>query len=67
MASEKPLHVTGGRVARIAPLVGLAGQTAGEAVVASLRNRRHRGGDDQSDGKRDGVEFHTRNAQRYAE
>lgn len=63
MDAQKPSHVTGGRVARVAPLVGLAGQTAGEAVVASLRNRRHR----DRDGQRDGVEFHTRNAQRYAE
>jgi predicted unusual protein kinase regulating ubiquinone biosynthesis (AarF/ABC1/UbiB family) len=43
----------------VAPLVGLAGRTAGEAVVASLRSRRG--------GERDGVEFHTRMAQLYAE
>lgn len=49
----------GGRVARVAPLVGLAGRTAGEAVVASLRNRRH--------GTADNTDFHTRQAERYAE
>jgi predicted unusual protein kinase regulating ubiquinone biosynthesis (AarF/ABC1/UbiB family) len=43
----------------VAPLVGLAGRTAGEAVVASLRSRRGV--------ERDGVEFHTRMAQQYAE
>jgi predicted unusual protein kinase regulating ubiquinone biosynthesis (AarF/ABC1/UbiB family) len=43
-----------GRVARTAPLVGLAGRTAGEAVVTALRRR-----------PRD-EEFHTRAAERYA-
>jgi predicted unusual protein kinase regulating ubiquinone biosynthesis (AarF/ABC1/UbiB family) len=47
-----------GRVSRTAPLVGLAGRTAGEAVVSSLR-RRIKGGDS--------TEFHVRNAERYAE
>lgn len=51
-------NIRGGRVARTAPLVGLAGRTAGEAVVASLR-RRVRGGDT--------AEFHARAAERYAE
>jgi len=59
----KPQRLPGGRVTRVAPLVGLAGRTAGEMVVASLRNRR-RG---QRDNQWDGVEFHTRNAERYAE
>ncbi|GAA5169356.1 AarF/ABC1/UbiB kinase family protein [Pseudonocardia eucalypti] len=51
-------EIPGGRVARVAPLVGLAGRTAGEAVVAALRNQRR------------GVKAadrHTRNAERYAE
>jgi predicted unusual protein kinase regulating ubiquinone biosynthesis (AarF/ABC1/UbiB family) len=43
----------------VAPLVGLAGRTAGEAVVASLRSRRR--------GDRDKTEFHSRAAQRYVE
>ena len=47
-----------GRVRRVAPLVGLAGRTAGEAVVESLRRRRSGG---------DSVEFHARTAERYAE
>lgn len=47
-----------GRVARVAPLVGMAGRTAGEAVAASLRKRRHGG---------DLTEFHTQQAERYAE
>jgi predicted unusual protein kinase regulating ubiquinone biosynthesis (AarF/ABC1/UbiB family) len=60
---RKPDRVAGGRISRVAPLVGLAGRTAGEAVVASLRNRR-RG---ERDSHADSVEFHTRNADRYAE
>lgn len=51
-----------GRVARVAPLAGLAGRTVGEAVAASLRQRRH--GPDGDDAWRP---FHVRNAQRYAE
>ena len=43
-----------GRIARVAPLVGLGGRTAGEAVVAALCRR-----------GRD--EFHQRTAERYAE
>lgn len=54
-------QVRGGRVRRVAPLVGLAGRTAGEAVVASLRNRRR----DPDGGA--GAAFHARQAQRYAE
>jgi predicted unusual protein kinase regulating ubiquinone biosynthesis (AarF/ABC1/UbiB family) len=46
-----------GRVGRAAPLVGLAGRTAGEAVVASLRRRR-KGGDTK--------DFRERDAERYA-
>lgn len=46
-----------GRVGRAAPLVGLAGRTAGEAVVASLRRRRN--GSDTKD-------FRERDAERYA-
>ncbi|TSE01633.1 AarF/ABC1/UbiB kinase family protein [Skermania sp. ID1734] len=49
-----------GRVRRAAPLVGLAGRTAGEAVVASL-GRRVRGQRGST------AEFHERTAQRYAE
>jgi predicted unusual protein kinase regulating ubiquinone biosynthesis (AarF/ABC1/UbiB family) len=45
-------------VARVAPLVGLAGRTAGEAVLASLRQPRGSGDDTDS---------RTRAAQRYAE
>jgi predicted unusual protein kinase regulating ubiquinone biosynthesis (AarF/ABC1/UbiB family) len=54
--------MTANRVARVAPLVGLAGRTAGEAVVASLISRR-RG---QRDGDKATHEFHARNAARYA-
>ncbi len=57
--SEASKRMPGGRVARVAPLVGMAGRTAGEAVVASMRNRRH--------GTADNTDFHTRQAQRYAE
>jgi predicted unusual protein kinase regulating ubiquinone biosynthesis (AarF/ABC1/UbiB family) len=55
--TEPPKHrpLAGGRVARTAPLVGLAGRTAGEAVVAALCKRGT------------GTEFHARNAERYAE
>lgn len=57
--AENESHISRrGRVARAAPLVGLAGRTAGEAVVASLR-RRVKGGDV--------ADFHSRNADRYAE
>jgi predicted unusual protein kinase regulating ubiquinone biosynthesis (AarF/ABC1/UbiB family) len=52
-------RITGGRVGRVAPLVGMAGRTAGEAVAASLRKRRHPAADL--------TEFHTQQAQRYAE
>jgi hypothetical protein len=52
---EQP-RIPGGRVARVAPLLGMAGRTAGEAVAASLRKRR-RGGDL--------TEVHTRQADRY--
>lgn len=55
---ESKDRVEGRRVARVAPLVGLAGRTAGEAVAASLRKRRH--GEDLTD-------FHARQAERYAE
>jgi predicted unusual protein kinase regulating ubiquinone biosynthesis (AarF/ABC1/UbiB family) len=50
--------IRSGRVRRVAPLVGLAGRTAGEAVVESLRRRRSGG---------DSSEFHQRTAERYAE
>jgi predicted unusual protein kinase regulating ubiquinone biosynthesis (AarF/ABC1/UbiB family) len=46
-----------GRLARAAPLLGLAARTAGEAVVAGLR-----GGLTGEDG----IEFHVRTAERYA-
>jgi predicted unusual protein kinase regulating ubiquinone biosynthesis (AarF/ABC1/UbiB family) len=60
MAGEQREHhpIRGGRVTRTAPLVGLAGRTAGEAVVNSLR-KKIRGGDS--------AEFHTKEAARYAE
>jgi predicted unusual protein kinase regulating ubiquinone biosynthesis (AarF/ABC1/UbiB family) len=57
--SDEQPRISGGRVARVAPLVGMAGRTAGEAVAASLRKRRH--------GEADLTEFHTRQAERYAE
>jgi predicted unusual protein kinase regulating ubiquinone biosynthesis (AarF/ABC1/UbiB family) len=47
----------------VAPLVGMAGRTAGEAVVASLRNRR-RG---EQDAQQARVEFHTRTANSWAD
>jgi predicted unusual protein kinase regulating ubiquinone biosynthesis (AarF/ABC1/UbiB family) len=47
-----------GRLARAAPLVGLATRTAGGAVVAELRGRLTGG---------DATEFHVRTAERYAE
>ncbi|HUR48143.1 MAG TPA: AarF/ABC1/UbiB kinase family protein [Acidimicrobiales bacterium] len=56
--SGEQRRITAGRAARVAPLVGMAGRTAGEAVVASLRNRRH--------GEKDLIDFHTRQAERYA-
>ena len=43
-----------GRLARTAPLVGLAGRTMGEAVVAALRGK-------------DRAEVHARSAERYVE
>ncbi|ROO85758.1 ABC1 family protein [Actinocorallia herbida] len=46
---------SGGRIARTAPLVGLAGRTAAESVVAALR------------GKARKREFHEKAAERYAE
>lgn len=58
MSEKDPRRVPDGRVARVAPLVGMAGRTAGEAVAASLRKRRHGG---------DLTEFHTQQAERYAE
>jgi predicted unusual protein kinase regulating ubiquinone biosynthesis (AarF/ABC1/UbiB family) len=50
--------IPAGRVGRVAPLVGLAGRTAGEAVVASLRKNRSAGGR---------AELHERAAERYVE
>jgi hypothetical protein len=47
-----------GRLARAAPLVGLATRTAGDAVVAGLRGRLT---------GTDGIEFHARTAERYAQ
>jgi predicted unusual protein kinase regulating ubiquinone biosynthesis (AarF/ABC1/UbiB family) len=58
MESRSPKQVPGGRVGRVAPLVGLAGRTAGEAVVASLRKNR-------GTGRR--AELHERAAERYVE
>jgi predicted unusual protein kinase regulating ubiquinone biosynthesis (AarF/ABC1/UbiB family) len=58
-----PDRLSTGRAGRVAPLVGLAGRTAGEAVVASLRGRA------RGEGDRDlaRAEFHARQAQRYAQ
>jgi predicted unusual protein kinase regulating ubiquinone biosynthesis (AarF/ABC1/UbiB family) len=56
--SGDPQPMARGRVARVAPLVGLAGRTAGEVVLASLRQRRGEGA---------GPEARVRAAQRYAE
>jgi predicted unusual protein kinase regulating ubiquinone biosynthesis (AarF/ABC1/UbiB family) len=50
----KPYVARRGRISRAVPLLGAAGRTAGEAVVASLR------------GGRD-AEFHGRAAERYAQ
>ena len=58
MNTPEPHRIRTGRVRRVAPLVGLAGRTAGEAVVESLRRRRSGG---------DSAEFHARTAERYAE
>lgn len=63
MDDQRPHHLSTGRVRRVAPLVGLAGRTAGEAVVASLRNRRR----DQQGAEQARVEFHTRAAAQWAE
>jgi predicted unusual protein kinase regulating ubiquinone biosynthesis (AarF/ABC1/UbiB family) len=57
--AEPPHVVPRGRVRRAAPLVGMAGRTAGEAVVASLR-KRISGGAETTD-------FHARTAERYVE
>lgn len=53
-----PHPIRRGRVTRTAPLLGLAGRTAGEAVVASLRGRLK---------GEDGAAFHQRTAERYAD
>jgi predicted unusual protein kinase regulating ubiquinone biosynthesis (AarF/ABC1/UbiB family) len=57
--TDERAKIPAGRVARVAPLIGMAGRTAGEAVAASLRRKRH--------GEKDLTEFHTRQAERYAE
>lgn len=54
MPDREGAPVRGGRLARTAPLVALAGRTAGEAVVAALRGK-------------DRAEVHARSAQRYAD
>jgi predicted unusual protein kinase regulating ubiquinone biosynthesis (AarF/ABC1/UbiB family) len=51
-------EVGGGRLRRVAPLVGLTTRTVGEAAVMALRGRL-RGADS--------AEFHVRTAERYAE
>ncbi|MBJ8343544.1 AarF/ABC1/UbiB kinase family protein [Antrihabitans sp. YC2-6] len=56
-SENKPHIERRGRVARAAPLVGLAGRTAGEAVVTSLRRK----------SRRDKSQFHANNAERYAD
>jgi predicted unusual protein kinase regulating ubiquinone biosynthesis (AarF/ABC1/UbiB family) len=52
--ADQAYPVRRGRLARTAPLVGLAGRTMGEAVVARLRGR-------------DRAEIHARSAERYVE
>jgi predicted unusual protein kinase regulating ubiquinone biosynthesis (AarF/ABC1/UbiB family) len=52
--AERAYPVRRGRLARTAPLVGLAGRTMGEAVVAALRGK-------------DRAEVHARSAERYVE
>ncbi len=54
MADRHDPGIRGGRPSRIAPLVGLAGQTSGEAVAAALR-------------RKDRAGAQTRAAERYAE
>lgn len=54
MADRPVSSVRSGRIARTAPLVGLAGRTVGESVVAALRGR-------------DRTQVHARSAQRYVE
>jgi predicted unusual protein kinase regulating ubiquinone biosynthesis (AarF/ABC1/UbiB family) len=61
--SDDARRVGGSRVGRVAPLVGMAGRTAGEAVVASLRNRRR----NERDTHQARVEFHTRTATHWAQ
>src|SRR5882757_7280588 len=58
MEPRIPKPIPRGRVGRVAPLVGLAGRTAGEAVVASLRKNRKGAG---------GEALHSRAAERYVE
>ncbi|HEV2782292.1 MAG TPA: AarF/ABC1/UbiB kinase family protein [Actinophytocola sp.] len=52
--AEQAYPVRRGRLARTAPLVGLAGRTMGEAVVATLRGK-------------DRAQVHARSAERYVE
>jgi predicted unusual protein kinase regulating ubiquinone biosynthesis (AarF/ABC1/UbiB family) len=52
--AEPAYPVRRGRLARTAPLVGLAGRTMGEAVVATLRGK-------------DRAQVHARSAERYVE
>ena len=48
----------GNRLGRMVPLAGLAGRTAGEAVVAALRKR--------LTGQDSAADFHERTSERYA-
>jgi predicted unusual protein kinase regulating ubiquinone biosynthesis (AarF/ABC1/UbiB family) len=57
-ATRPTCGIPQGRLARAAPLAGLAARTAGEAVVAGLRGRLSGA---------DGIEFHARTAERYAQ
>jgi predicted unusual protein kinase regulating ubiquinone biosynthesis (AarF/ABC1/UbiB family) len=52
--ADRAYPVRRGRLARTAPLVGLAGRTVGESVVAALRGK-------------DRAEVHARSAERYVE
>jgi predicted unusual protein kinase regulating ubiquinone biosynthesis (AarF/ABC1/UbiB family) len=57
-ATRPDSDIPQGRLARAAPLAGLATRTAGDAVVAGLRGRLT---------DTDGIEFHERTAERYAQ
>jgi predicted unusual protein kinase regulating ubiquinone biosynthesis (AarF/ABC1/UbiB family) len=57
-ASRADSRIDGGRIRRLAPLIGLTTRTAGEAAVLALRGRL---------AGESSAEFHRRTAERYAE